>query len=50
VVLYTLGARGFHHREFSTFLALVLALAIAIVILFAATSTPTSASSERVEE
>ena len=37
-LLYGLGARGFHHRHFTLFLALVLGLAALIVVVVAATS------------
>ena len=38
-LLYVLGARGFHHRQFDVFLIVVLGLAIAIVAVIFATST-----------
>jgi hypothetical protein len=37
-LLYGLGARGFHHRHFGLFLALVLGLAGLIVVVVVATS------------
>jgi hypothetical protein len=37
-LLYGLGARGFHHRHFDLFLALVLGLAALIVVVVVATS------------
>jgi hypothetical protein len=37
-LLYGLGARGFHHRHFDLFLALVLGLAGLIVAVVVATS------------
>ncbi|MBI2206633.1 MAG: hypothetical protein HYU41_22590 [Candidatus Rokubacteria bacterium] len=39
-VLYPLGARGFHHRQFDLFLGIVLGLAALIVVVFLTTSTP----------
>jgi hypothetical protein len=38
-LLYALGARGFHHRHFDVFLALVLGLAALIVVVVVAMST-----------
>ena len=37
-VLYGLGMRGFHHRHFDLFLAVVLGLAVLIVAVFVATA------------
>jgi hypothetical protein len=37
-ILYALGARGFHHRHFDQFLAVVLGLAVLIVVVFVATA------------
>ena len=38
VVLYALGASGFHHRHFDLFLATVLGLAVITVTVFAVTA------------
>lgn len=38
-VLYGLGAKGFHHRQFDLFVAVVLGLAVLIVLAFVLTST-----------
>jgi hypothetical protein len=38
-VLYALGAKGFHHRQFDLFLAVVLGLAALVVLCFVLTST-----------
>jgi hypothetical protein len=37
-LLYGLGARGFHHRHFTLFLALVLGLAALVVVVVIATA------------
>jgi hypothetical protein len=37
-ILYGLGARGFHHRHFDLFLALVLGLAVLNVVVFLVTA------------
>ena len=39
IILYALGATGFHHRHFDVFLATVLGLAVLTVAVFVATAT-----------
>jgi hypothetical protein len=39
VILYALGATGFHHRHFDVFLATVLGLAVLTVTVFVVTAT-----------
>ena len=39
LVLYALGAKGFHHRQFDLFLAIVIGFAALIAIAFVTTST-----------
>jgi hypothetical protein len=39
-VLYALGAKGFHHRQFNVFIVTVLVLAVLIVVTFVLTSRP----------
>ncbi len=39
VILYALGASGFHHRHFDLFLATLLGLTVLTVVVFVATAT-----------
>ncbi len=43
-VLYTLGTKGFHHRQFNAFIVTVLVLAVIVVVTFVATSRSSDAA------
>jgi hypothetical protein len=45
-VLYGLGTKAFHHRQFNIFIVTVLVLAVVIVITFLATSHESDAARE----
>jgi hypothetical protein len=45
-VMYGLGARGLHHRQFNVFIVTVLVLAVIVVVTFVATSRPDDAARE----